>query len=67
MPEPVHTDKEGCKIMSYDRVTALLVRAVKELKKKSNSKIAALISLIALSFFLVIASLLILNLIAQPG
>lgn len=42
VPELVHTDKEGYKTMSYDRVTALLVEAVKELKKESDSKIAAL-------------------------
>ena len=34
--------KDGYKTMSYDRVTALLVEAVKELKKQSDSKIASL-------------------------
>lgn len=42
MPELVRTDKEGYKTMSYDRVTALLVEAVKELKTQSDAKIFSL-------------------------
>ncbi|MCU0821885.1 MAG: tail fiber domain-containing protein [Spirochaetes bacterium] len=42
IPELVYTDKAGYKTMSYDRVTALLVEAVKELKKQSDTKIASL-------------------------
>jgi hypothetical protein len=42
MPELVQTDKDGWKTMSYDRVTALLVEAVKELKVQSDAKIASL-------------------------
>ena len=42
MPELVYTDKDGWKTMSYDRVTALLVEAVKELKVQSDAKITSL-------------------------
>jgi len=34
-PELVHTDKDGYKSMSYDKMTAVLVEAVKEMNRKT--------------------------------
>ncbi|MFH0975657.1 MAG: hypothetical protein V1874_07720 [Spirochaetota bacterium] len=42
IPELVYTDSKGYKTMSYDRLTAVLVEAVKELKAQSDAKISAL-------------------------
>lgn len=38
IPEVVHTDKEGFKSVEYDKLTAVLVEAVKEMKKQMNSQ-----------------------------
>jgi hypothetical protein len=52
VPEVVNTDKEGYKSLSYDKLTAVLINAMKELEKKveaqdsiireQNSRIAVL-------------------------
>ncbi len=42
IPEFVYTDNKGFKTMSYDRLTAVLVEAIKELNAKSDAKISAL-------------------------
>ncbi|MFH0975654.1 MAG: tail fiber domain-containing protein [Spirochaetota bacterium] len=42
IPELVYTDDKGFKTMSYDRLTAVLVEAVKELKAQSDAKISVL-------------------------
>lgn len=34
IPEVVHTDKEGFKLVEYDKLTAVLIEAVKEMNKK---------------------------------
>ena len=36
MPEVVNTDKEGYKSLSYDKLAAVLIEAVKELKKTNE-------------------------------
>lgn len=38
VPEVVLTDKEGFKSVAYDKLTAVLIEAVKELKKQMNSQ-----------------------------
>jgi hypothetical protein len=38
IPEVVLTDKEGFKSIAYDKLTAVLVEAVKEMKIKMNSQ-----------------------------
>ena len=40
LPELVHTDSDGYKSLSYDKLTAVLVEAVKELKAQ-NEKLQA--------------------------
>ncbi len=42
VPEVVNTDKEGYKSLSYDKLTAVLIEAVKELKKSNEIQIAEL-------------------------
>ena len=42
LPELVHTDKEGYKSVSYDKITAVLIEAVKELKADHQAKIEQL-------------------------
>jgi len=42
LPELVHTDKEGYKSVSYDKITAVLIEAVKELKAEHQTKIKQL-------------------------
>lgn len=37
----MHTGKDGYKSMSYNKLTAVLVEAVKELKSESDAKITA--------------------------
>lgn len=41
-PALVYTDNKGYKSMSYDKLTAVLVEAMKELKSKSDAKISSL-------------------------
>jgi hypothetical protein len=36
VPEVVNTDKEGCKSLSYDKLTAVLIEAVKELEQENE-------------------------------
>ena len=38
IPEVVHTDKDGFKSVEYDKLTAVLIEAVKEMKLKINSQ-----------------------------
>jgi hypothetical protein len=38
IPEVVLTDKEGFKSITYDKLTAVLIEAVKELKTQMNSQ-----------------------------
>jgi hypothetical protein len=38
IPEVVHTDKEGFKSVEYDKLTAVLIEAVKEMKQQMNSQ-----------------------------
>jgi len=38
VPEVVRTDKEGFKSISYDKLTAVLIEAVKDMKKQMNSQ-----------------------------
>lgn len=42
IPELVYTDDKGYKTMSYDRLTAVLVEAVKEMKKEHDIKVSEL-------------------------
>ncbi len=38
LPEVVYTDKDGFKSVTYDRLTAVLIEAVKEMKQQMNSQ-----------------------------
>jgi hypothetical protein len=42
IPEIVHTDNEGMKSISYDKITAVLVEAMKELNQKNEKAIQEL-------------------------
>jgi hypothetical protein len=42
VPELVHTDSKGYKSMSYNKLTAVIVEAMKEMKKVSDEKITSL-------------------------
>jgi len=42
IPEVVNTDKEGYKSLSYDKLTAVLINALEDLKMESDSKIDSL-------------------------
>jgi hypothetical protein len=42
VPELVYTDSKGYKSMSYNKLTAVIVEAMKEMKKVSDRKIASL-------------------------
>lgn len=42
LPELVHTDKEGYKSVSYDKITAVLIEAVKEMKAEHQAQIERL-------------------------
>lgn len=42
IPEVVSTDSKGYKSMSYDKLTVVLVEAIKELKAKNDAKLSAL-------------------------
>ncbi|ETR70595.1 MAG: hypothetical protein OMM_03126 [Candidatus Magnetoglobus multicellularis str. Araruama] len=42
IPEIVHTDNEGMKSISYDKITAVLVEAIKELKNENEKAIKKL-------------------------
>jgi len=42
IPEIVHTDNEGMKSISYDKITAVLVEAIKELKNENEKAIKEL-------------------------
>ena len=42
IPELINTDDDGYKSMSYDKLTVVLVEAIKELNAKSDVKITAL-------------------------
>lgn len=42
IPELVYTDDKGYKAMSYDRLTAVSVEAIKELKAKNDEKLNVL-------------------------
>ena len=41
-PELVFTDSKGYKSMSYDKLTAVIVEAMKEMKSGSDTKISSL-------------------------
>ena len=45
LPEVVSTDSEGYKSVSYDKFSAVLVEAVKELKKENDELKARLLKL----------------------
>ena len=38
IPEVVHTDKEGFKSVDYDKLTSVLIEAIKEMKKKMDTQ-----------------------------
>ena len=42
IPELVKTDDDGYKALSYDKLTAVLVEAIKELKSEKDTEIAQL-------------------------
>ncbi len=42
IPELVYTDSKGYKSMSYNKLTAVIVEAMKEMKSKSDEKISSL-------------------------
>jgi hypothetical protein len=45
VPEVVNTDKEGYKSLSYDKLTAVLIEAMKEQQKEINSQKEMIVSL----------------------